>query len=51
MGRPIGDLDALIAAVARSRDDILVTNNTRDFINIPHLQLENWLMETENSSS
>jgi len=43
MGRPTGDLDALIAAVARSRDDILVTNNTRHFINIPNLQLENWL--------
>jgi len=48
MGRPTEKLDALIAAVARSRDDILVTNNTRDFINIPNLQLENWLRETEN---
>jgi len=51
IGRPTGDLDALIAAVARSRGDILVTNNTRHFINIPNLQLENWLRETENSSS
>jgi tRNA(fMet)-specific endonuclease VapC len=42
-GRPTGDLDALIAAVARSRQDILVTNNTRHFINIDRLQLEDWL--------
>ncbi|MBW4669314.1 MAG: type II toxin-antitoxin system VapC family toxin [Cyanomargarita calcarea GSE-NOS-MK-12-04C] len=26
IGRPTGQIDALIAAVARSRDDILVTN-------------------------
>ena len=45
IGRPTGVLDAVIAAVARSRGDILVTNNTRDFINIPALELENWLAE------
>ena len=45
MGTPTGELDALIAAVARSRGDILVTDNIRDFINIPGLQLENWLEE------
>ncbi|HEY9800749.1 MAG TPA: type II toxin-antitoxin system VapC family toxin [Leptolyngbyaceae cyanobacterium] len=43
MGKPTGELDMLIAAVARSRNDILVTNNIKDFINIPNLQLENWL--------
>lgn len=43
LGRPTGQLDALIAAVARSRKDILVTHNIRDFINIPDLQLEDWL--------
>ncbi len=43
LGRPTGDFDALIAAVARSRGDILVTNNTRDFQNITSLQLEDWL--------
>lgn len=43
IGRPTGEIDALIAAVARSRQDILVTNNTRHFENIPNLQLENWL--------
>jgi len=45
IGRPTEDIDALIAAVARSRGDILVTHNTRDFINIPGLQLEDWLEE------
>lgn len=43
IGRPTGEIDALIAAVARSRQDILVTNNTRHFENISNLQLENWL--------
>ena len=42
-GRPTGEIDALIAAVARSREDTLVTNNTRHFINIDDLQLEDWL--------
>ncbi len=43
MGRPIGEIDALIAAVARSRNDTLVTNNIKDFENIFNLQLDNWL--------
>ena len=43
IGKPTGEFDALIAAVARSREDILVTNNIRDFENISNLQLENWL--------
>ena len=42
-GRPTGEIDALIAAVARSRKDTLVTNNTRHFIHIDGLQLEDWL--------
>ena len=43
MGKPTGELDALIAAVARTRGDVVVTNNTRHFQNIPGLHLENWL--------
>ena len=43
IGKPTGELDALIATVVRSRNDILVTNNIKDFSNIPNLQLENWL--------
>ena len=48
IGRPTGQLDALIAAVARSRDDILVTNNIKDFENITNLRLENWLVNLSN---
>jgi tRNA(fMet)-specific endonuclease VapC len=43
IGRPTGEIDAIIAAVARSRKYTLVTNNIRHFDNIPNLQLENWL--------
>lgn len=43
IGRPTGEINAIIGAVARSRQDTLVTNNTRHFINISGLQLENWL--------
>ncbi len=43
IGRPTGELDALIAAVARSRGDTIVTDNTRHFINISSLKLDNWL--------
>lgn len=42
-GMPTGEIDALIAAVARSRKDTLVTNNMRHFKNIEGLKLENWL--------
>jgi len=31
LGRPISQLDALIAAIARSRRAVLATRNTRDF--------------------
>lgn len=43
MDRPTGDIDALLAGMARSRNDILVTHNTRHFKYIPELQLEDWL--------
>jgi tRNA(fMet)-specific endonuclease VapC len=43
IGRPTGELDALIAAVARSNADTVVTQNIRDFEHIPQLKLENWL--------
>lgn len=36
-------LDLQIAAVARVHDFCLVTNNTKDFQNIPGLRLEDWL--------
>jgi len=36
-------MDALIAGVARSRQDILVTDNVRHFEDIANLQIQNWL--------
>jgi tRNA(fMet)-specific endonuclease VapC len=42
-GRPIGDLDSLIAAQALARDLILVTNNLREFGRIRRLRTENWV--------
>lgn len=42
-GTPIGPYDLLIAGVARSRNMILVTNNTKEFERIDHLRLENWV--------
>ena len=38
------NLDALIGAIARSQNAVLVTHNTKDFINIPALKLEDWLI-------
>lgn len=42
-GKPIGDLDSLIAAHALARELILVTNNVREFGRVPSLQVENWV--------
>ena len=42
-GRPIGNLDLLIAAHALSRGATLVTNNTRHFSQVPGLRIENWV--------
>ena len=42
-GMPIGPYDLLIAGLARSRDMILVTNNTKEFERIIGLHLENWV--------
>ena len=36
------DRDKMIAAHARSRGDVLVTDNTKDFSHIHGLNLENW---------
>lgn len=43
IGTPIGSMDLLIAAHARSLSATLVTNNVRDFERVPGLKLENWL--------
>ena len=42
-GRPIGPMDLLLAAQAKSRNLILVTNNEREFKRIKGLRIENWV--------
>ena len=42
-GTPIGPMDTLIAAHAKSLDLILVTNNTREFERVTDLKLEDWV--------
>jgi len=42
-GMLIGPYDLLIAGLARSRDMILVTNNSKEFERIDNLRLENWV--------
>lgn len=43
LGTPIGPLDMLIAAHAKSEHMTLVTNNVREFIRVPELVVENWV--------
>jgi len=42
-GKPIGANDLLIAAHALALSCILVTDNEKEFVRVPHLKLENWL--------
>ncbi len=42
-GKIIGAMDMLIAAHARSLGLTIVTNNTREFKRILHLNVENWV--------
>lgn len=42
-GRPIGAMDLLIAAHALSLGVRLVTNNEREFKQVPGLRVENWI--------
>lgn len=42
-GQVIGPYDMLIAAQAISRELILVTNNTKEFLRIKNISIENWL--------
>lgn len=44
-GTPIGPMDMLIAAHAKSQGLTLVTNNTREFLRVDGLSLENWAEE------
>ena len=42
-GTPIGPYDQMIAGHARATGLILVTNNTKEFIRVSGLRLENWV--------
>ena len=42
-GKPIGPLDMLIAAHAKSLNIKLVTNNVKEFERIKGLKIENWV--------
>ncbi|WP_434310847.1 type II toxin-antitoxin system tRNA(fMet)-specific endonuclease VapC [Hominifimenecus sp. rT4P-3] len=44
-GTPIGPMDLLIASHARSKNLILVTNNTREFARVVGLTVEDWTTE------
>jgi len=41
-GTPIADLDLMIASIAQKHKATLVTNNTKHFLRIKNLKLENW---------
>ncbi len=41
-GTPIGSLDTMIAAHAKSLNAVLVTNNTKEFNRVKGLTIENW---------
>lgn len=43
LGRPIGERDLLIAAIARSRDLTVVTHNLGEFGRVPGLVVEDWM--------
>ena len=43
MGRPVGEFDLLIGATAIVRSLTLATRNTKDFVNMSGIQLENWV--------
>jgi tRNA(fMet)-specific endonuclease VapC len=46
-GTPIGGNDLWIAAQASAGKHILVTDNTREFVRVPGLELANWINLTD----
>ena len=42
-GQPLGAMDLMIAAHARSLGAVLVTHNSKHFRRVPRLKLENWI--------
>jgi tRNA(fMet)-specific endonuclease VapC len=41
-GKPIGPMDLLLVAQAKSHNLVLVTNNEKEFTRIGGLRIENW---------
>ncbi len=46
-GIPIGPMDMLIAAHAKSKALTLLTNNTKEFLRVDGLKVENWTIRSE----
>ena len=44
-GKPIGGNDMMIAAQARRRDLIVITNNTREYKRVEGLKVQDWIVE------
>jgi tRNA(fMet)-specific endonuclease VapC len=42
IGKPAGDMDVLIAATAMVSNHILITRNSKHFMNIPELMVEEY---------
>jgi tRNA(fMet)-specific endonuclease VapC len=43
-GRPIGDRDLMIAAIALANRLVVVTSNTSEFARVPGLTVEDWMV-------
>ena len=46
-GTPTADFDLLIGCTAVARKMVMVTQNIKDFENIKHIRLENWVDTTQ----
>ena len=42
-GQKIGILDTMIAAIVLVNHGILVTNNTKEFVRVPDLRIQDWM--------
>lgn len=42
IGKSVDDMDLMVASICLANGLVLVTNNVKDFMNIPNLQIENW---------
>lgn len=45
LGTPIGNNDLWIAAHALALEVVLITNNVKEFRRIPHLKIDNWVVD------